>query len=106
MQAEPRYETWRGIDDEDAWAACAAVWAAGELGRVELCEGIAKLLEHPFAPLRHEAVRALGALGCDKAGAQFERMAVHDLDGAVRAIAAKPPVPQPPPGPPGGEEPR
>jgi thiol-disulfide isomerase/thioredoxin len=104
MQAEPRYETWRGIDDEDPWAACAAVWAAGELGRVELCEGIAKLLEHPFAPLRHEAVRALGALGYEKAKEAFERIAKHDLDAAVRAIAANPPKPQPPPGPPDGEE--
>jgi hypothetical protein len=104
MQVEPRYETWRGIDDEDPYAACAAVWAAGEMGRVELCEGIAKLLEHPFAPLRHEAVRALGALGYEKAKDAFARMAQHDLDAAVRAIAANPPKPRPPPGPPDTEE--
>jgi thiol-disulfide isomerase/thioredoxin len=104
MQAEPRYDTWRGIDDEDPWAACAAVWSAGQLGRVELCEGIAKLLEQPFAPLRHEAVRALGALGYAKGKELFARMAEHDLDAAVRAIAANPPKPRPPPGPPDGEE--
>ncbi len=104
MQVEPRYETWRGIDDEDPWAACAAVWAAGQLGRVEQCDAIAKLLEHPFAPLRHEAVRALGALGYEKGKEAFARMATHDLDGAVRAIAANPPKPRPPPGPPGAEE--
>jgi hypothetical protein len=104
MQVEPRYETWRGIDDEDPYAACAAVWAAGQMGRVELCEGIAKLLEHPFAPLRHEAVRALGALGYEKAKDAFARMAQHDLDAAVRAIAANPPKPRPPPGPPEAEE--
>ena len=104
MQVEPRYETWRGIDDEDPYAACAAVWAAGQMHRVELCEGIAKLLEHPFAPLRHEAVRALGSLGYEKSKDAFPRMAQHDLDAAVRAIAADPPKPRPPPGPPGGGE--
>jgi thiol-disulfide isomerase/thioredoxin len=102
-EAEPRYETWRGIDDEDGYAACAAVFAAGELQHRELAEGIMKLLAHPFAPLRHEAVRALGRLGYEPALVEFERMAKHDLDGAVRALAAKPPKPPPPPpGPPGG----
>jgi len=103
-QLEPRYETWRGIDDEDSWAACAAVWAAGEMGRVELGEGIAKLLEHPFAPLRREAVRALGSLGYEKAKEALERMAKHDLDAGVRALAKDPPKPRPPPGPPDGTE--
>ena len=104
-EAEPRYETWRGIDDEDPSAACAAVFSAGELQRRELAEGIMKLLASPFAPLRHEAVRALGRLGYDQAIPEFERMAKHDLDAAVRALAANPPKPPPPPpGPPGGGE--
>jgi len=104
-EAEPRYETWRGIDDEDGYAACAAVFSAGELQHRELAEGIMKLLTHPFAPLRHEAVRALARLGYEPAIPEFERMAKHDLDGAVRALAANPPKPPPPPpGPPGGGE--
>lgn len=101
-ESEPRYETWRGIDDEDPLAACAAVFSAGELQRRELAEEIMKLLASPFAPLRHEAVRALGRLGYEPAIPEFEELAEHDLDGAVRALAANPPKPPPPPRPPPG----
>ncbi|MBK7643025.1 MAG: HEAT repeat domain-containing protein [Planctomycetes bacterium] len=103
-EAEPRYETWRGLDDEDPWAACGAVFGAGQLGHRELAEGIMKLLDSPFAPLRHEAVRALGRLGYEPAIPVFEKMAKHDLDAAVRALAANPPTPPPQRGPPGGED--
>lgn len=100
-QAERDFEPWRGIDDADPRVACVAVWAAGELGRVDQAEAIAKLLADPYAPLRLAAVRALGKLAYEPAKPEFERLAAHDPDARVRALAKDPPKPPPRRGPPG-----
>ncbi len=103
-QAERAFEPWRGIDDPDPRVACAAVWAAGELGRAEQAEAIAQRLADPYAPLRLAAVRALGKLGYEPARPELERMAVHDPDARVRALAQDPPKPPPRRAPPGSDD--